>query len=226
MSGTEFSPQYLRIAISLAERIAGGEMPVGKRISGRSLLASEYAVSPETIRRALKLLSDMKIVAIKDKSGVFILSSDNARRYLKNFEGWSEQRKMRKKLKELLAQSEQLNRQISDAYAGIAKSLDAVTAADRQLPTYESHVRPDSPHIGKSIGSLQFWQSTGATIIAIRRAHSLIVSPGPYAEIYGGDVLVFVGDASAVHSVERFINGASCENEGLAEQKEESDDSI
>jgi K+/H+ antiporter YhaU regulatory subunit KhtT len=226
MSGTEFSPQYLRIAISLAERIAGGEMPVGKRISGRSLLASEYAVSPETIRRALKLLSDMKIVAIKDKSGVFILSADNAKRYLKNFEGWSEQREMRKKLKELLAQSEQLNRQISDAYTGIAKSLDAVTAADRQLPTYESHVRPDSPHIGKSIGSLQFWQSTGATIIAIRRVHSLIVSPGPYAEIYGGDVLVFVGDASAVHSVERFINGAPYENEGLAEQREESDDSI
>lgn len=216
MNGAEFSPQYLRIAISLAERIARGDLEAGKRFSGRSLLASEYGVSPETIRRALKLLSDMKIVDIKDKSGVFILSADNAKRYLKNFEGWSEQREQRKKLKELLLTSEQINRQIADAYEGIAKSLDAVTAADRKLPTYEARVRADSPQIGKSIGSLQFWQSTGATIIAIRRGHNLIVSPGPYAELYGGDEIVFVGEASAVQSVERFLCGETSPNPAAA----------
>lgn len=207
MSEGTFSPHYLKIAIDIAERIAGGDMAVGQRVYGRSLLASEYGVSPETIRRALKLLSDMKIVEIKDKSGVIILSADNAKRYLKNFEGWSEQRELRKKLNELLTQNVELNRQIVEIYGAIGKSLDAVSAAERNLPTYEARVTANSACVGQSIGGMRFWQSTGATIIAIRRAHSVIVSPGPYAELYGGDVIIFVGEASTVQSVERFLNG-------------------
>ena len=43
--------QYTRIAISLAERIASGQLKEGDKISGRSKLSPEYNVSPETIRR-------------------------------------------------------------------------------------------------------------------------------------------------------------------------------
>ena len=50
-------PQYQRIAYDIAVRVAAGEIPVRRKMSGRSLLASEYGVSPETIRRALKLLT-------------------------------------------------------------------------------------------------------------------------------------------------------------------------
>ena len=46
--------QYLQIALDLATRIAKGELPEGSRIYGRSVMASEYNVSPETIRRALR----------------------------------------------------------------------------------------------------------------------------------------------------------------------------
>ena len=48
----------------------------------------------------------------------------------------------------------------------------------------------DSPLIGKSIGALKFWQSTGGTIVAIRRGQTVILSPGPYAELYSGDVII------------------------------------
>ncbi len=190
-----------------------GDLTAGKKFSGRSLFASEYAVSPETIRRAMKLLSDMKVVDIKDKSGVYILSTDNASRFLKNFEGWNEQREARKKLKDLISQGEQINRTILEAYLRIEKSLDAVTTADRQIPTFETRIGSQSKLNGKNLGSLQFWQSTGATIIAIRRAQNLIVSPCPYAEIYHGDVLLYVGDASTVQTVEQFLNGNSERNE-------------
>ena len=44
--------QYLQIALDLATRIARGELAEGSRIYGRSVMASEYGVSPETIRRA------------------------------------------------------------------------------------------------------------------------------------------------------------------------------
>lgn len=219
MSHVELSPQYLRIALDLAARIVKGDMQTGERFSGRSMLASEYGVSPETIRRALKLLADMKVVAIKDKSGVFILSVDNAKRYLKNFEGWNEQLELQKKFRELLLEHNRLNREVADVYAEIIKAQETASPVMKTLPNYEVRVAADSACIGRSIGALQFWQSTGATIIAIRRGHSVIVSPGPYAELYGGDVLVFVGDASAVSSVERFVNGFS--SEGAEKLKED-----
>lgn len=44
-------PQYMQIALSIAGRIAGGDVPEGAKISGRSKLSSEYNVSPETIRK-------------------------------------------------------------------------------------------------------------------------------------------------------------------------------
>ena len=76
--------QYLQIALDLATRIAKGELAEGSRIYGRSVMASEYNVSPETIRRALRLLADMKVVEIKPQSGAIVLSADSARRYIKN----------------------------------------------------------------------------------------------------------------------------------------------
>ena len=67
---TDVFPQYLRIALDVAEKIAAGELEERQRLSGRSLLASEYAVSPETVRKALRLLANMKVVEVREKSGV------------------------------------------------------------------------------------------------------------------------------------------------------------
>ena len=106
--------QYTRIAISLAERIASGQLKEGDKISGRSKLSPEYNVSPETIRRALRLLADMKVVEVKEQSGVYVLSADNARRYLRNFEEKTDMRsKQQQQLKQLLARQELLNHQMA-----------------------------------------------------------------------------------------------------------------
>ena len=94
--------QYMRIAISVAERIAAGELREGEKISGRSKLSSEYEVSPETVRRAIQLLSDMRVVAVKEQSGVYVLSVDNAKRYLQNFENRADLMSKRRKLRELI----------------------------------------------------------------------------------------------------------------------------
>ena len=62
-----------------------------------------------------------------------------------------------------------------------------------------------SPVIGKSLGELKYWQSTGGTIVAIRRGSHVILSPGPYAELYDGDVIVLVGTPAAAEASARFV---------------------
>lgn len=52
---------------------------------------------------------------------------------------------------------------------------------------------------------LKFWQSTGGTIVAIRRGQTVILSPGPYAELYSGDVIILVGSPSAAEAAHRLV---------------------
>ena len=67
-------PQYMRIAVSVAGRIAEGQFAEGERLSGRSKLSSEYQVSPGTIRKAVQLLRDMQVVSVKEQSGIYVRS--------------------------------------------------------------------------------------------------------------------------------------------------------
>ena len=205
MKQTVVPSQYLQIALDIARRIAKGELPEGQRVYGRSVMASEYNVSPETIRRALRLLSDMKVVEVKPQSGVVVLSADSARRYIENFEESADVRALRQQLKDLLAEYADLSRRLSDTVTALVKSRDTFAASGEPLPNYEVPVPKDSPLIGRSIGELKFWQSTGGTIVAIRRGQTVILSPGPYAQLYGGDVIVLVGSPAAAEAAHRLV---------------------
>ena len=193
--------QYLQIALDLATRIAQGELTEGSRIYGRSVLASEYGVSPETIRKALRLLADMKVVDVKPQSGAVVLSADS----IENFSEDADIHSLRLQLKALLAESAEVNRRMADTVSALVKGQDTFAAAGQPLPNYEVPVPKDSPLIGKSIGELKFWQSTGGTIVAIRRGQTVILSPGPYAELYSGDVIILVGSPSAAEAAHRLV---------------------
>ena len=205
MKGTVIPSQYLQIALDLAQRIAKGELSEGSRIYGRSVMASEYGVSPETIRKALRLLADMKVVEVKPQSGAVVLSADSARRYIENFDEGADVQSLRRQLKDLMAESAEVNRRMSETVSALVKSQETFAAADQPLPNYEVPVPQGSPLIGKNIGELQFWQSTGGTIVAIRRGQTVILSPGPYAELYAGDVIILVGSPAAAEAANRFV---------------------
>lgn len=205
MKQTVVPSQYLQIALDLARRIAKGELAEGSRVYGRSVMASEYNVSPETIRRALRLLADMKVVEVKPQSGAVVLSADSARRYIENFEEDADVHALRQQLKELMAEYADLSRRLSDTVTALVKSRDTFAAAGEPLPNYEVPIPKGSPLIGKSIGALKFWQSTGGTIVAIRRGQTVILSPGPYAELYDGDVIVLVGSPAAAEAAHNLI---------------------
>ncbi len=199
-------PVYSQIALDIAMRISRGELKEKTKIYGRSVMSSEYGVSPETIRRALKLLADMGVVDIRHNSGTVILSSDKAKEYVARANASEEIRSGKTKLKELLVKQEEINRQILDAVREINRNSEKFSKTN-PFRNYEIIIPPDSPTIGKTLGELRFWQKTGATIIAIRRRDKILLSPGPYAAINALDMLIFVGNLVAIDTVDRFIHG-------------------
>jgi K+/H+ antiporter YhaU regulatory subunit KhtT len=199
-------PVYSQIALDIANRIARGDLKENTKIHGRSVLSSEYGVSPETIRRALNLLEDMRIVEVKQNSGAVILSADNAKKYVEKFNEQNDVRALHRQLKNLIVQQLDINDQISEVANLIVRTSDKFSKSN-PFQNYEIDIPDESPTIGKNLQELKFWQETGATIIAIRRNDSIVLSPGPYAVITPGDTLIFVGDVSAIERVNGLVLG-------------------
>ena len=201
------SPIYEQIAEDIARRILDGGMREGSKLYGRSMLSSEYGVSPETIRRALRLLADMKVIEVKPQSGATVLSVDSAKRYIDRVSDREETRSLQSKLTKLLNEQQRLTKELSEVSSAIAKRQEMLfSAANVDFCYGEVKIAPNAWVIGKSICELSFWQSTGATVIAIHRGQGVIVSPGPYAELYEDDEIIFVGEPAAIDAVENFVN--------------------
>ena len=155
----------------------------------------------------------MKVVAVKPQSGVVVLSTDSARRYIANFEESAGERALLGQLKSLAAEHEALGRRLNETADALSRHWE--TSCETPFPNYEIPIPKDSPLIGKTVGESRFWQCTGGTIVAIRRGRSLILSPGPYMEFYAGDIIILVGSPTAVAAARKLVN-----------QKEETDDPI
>jgi K+/H+ antiporter YhaU regulatory subunit KhtT len=194
------SPVYAQIALDIALRIARGELKENTKVYGRSVMSSEYGVSPETIRRAVRLLEDTGIVEIRQNSGVFILSTENAKKYVARFGEQNHIRTLQQRLEQLLEQQQETARQIAEASRTIVRLNERICQTNPFL-NYEITVPPDAPVIGQTLAGLKFWQETGATVIAIRRGEKLILSPGPYAALAEGDTIVYVGDLKSVDAI-------------------------
>lgn len=198
-------PQYLQIALDIASRIIRGDFKVGSKIYGRSTMASEYGVSPETIRRAMKLLADMEVVMVLPQSGVQVASAENAQKYIERFGRHSDVRSLQKRLKDTIALHSTISAEIADIAAALAR-IEEKAIEPAPFQSHEASVPGGSFVVGKSLDELRFWQATGATIIAIRRGDQIILSPGPYAQLLESDGVIFVGDIASVEAVEKFLS--------------------
>ncbi len=209
MIGTEqiTIPRYLKIAVDISARIASGDIQQGEKLKGRSVLSTEYNVSPETIRRAMSILSDKKVVEIALGSGIVVSSKENAIQFLKNFKDDESVAELRMKLSQMLDRRRSMDEEISSLTKQIIdlykyKRSDLITPVEIPLPS-------SSPVIGKSIGALEVWHNTGATIIGVIQEKSIIISPGPYYEFTQSDKILIVGDENVIERFNAFINGIS-----------------
>lgn len=197
-------PVYQQIALDIASRIANGEFQPGTRLSGRSTLAGQYNVSPETIRRAVFLLMDMKIVTVAHGSGIMVESVENSMDFIKKFRDVDSVSDIRSEVNEILKERALLDEKLKESLDMV---LDYTTRFKTSNPfaPLEVEIPEDSHLVNMAIGEANFWQNTGATIIAVKRNDELVLSPGPYMDFQPGDIFIMVGDEKSYDRVRSYI---------------------
>ena len=198
-------PVYQKIAIDLASKIANGIYAEKSVIKGSSVLSSIYRVSPETIRRALKVLEDIDIVQVVNGKGVIVHSASNAKKLVERFQGIDVLSTHQQKLNSLLEQKSTLDRQLKKE---IQEIIDYTTRFSSPLSFHpmEFKITNSSPYLGKTPAEIRFWQQTGGTIIGFKRNGEIFLSPGPYFEFQENDVLLIIGNETTLQAVEDFLS--------------------
>ena len=204
MSRRTNSPAYLKIAFDIASRIVNGDFIEGKKLSGRSTLVGIYNVSPETIRRSIALLPDMDVVVVEEKSGITIKSKTNASSFLEKFKTKNEFATIKHDIYSLIEDKKKLESKLENKINDLIEFATQLRNVGLIVP-YESLVEPNSLIIGKTLGELNFWNNTGATIIGVKREGKLYLSPGPYLAIKNGDIIVYVGESEVIENVNNYI---------------------
>lgn len=200
-------PRYLKIAVDLSSRIASGEILEAQRLKGRSVLSTEYGVSPETVRRALSILSDKGVVEVNLGSGAVVISREKAVRFVKSFKDDESVSELRAQLARMFEKRKSMD---DDIMAMTARIIDLYRSMRNDLITpVEIGIPKGSGIIGKSIRNLRIWDHTGATVVGIMQGNNLIISPGSYYEFSPDDRILIVGDKNVVERFNSYISEVS-----------------
>ncbi|WP_346899184.1 TrkA C-terminal domain-containing protein [Clostridium sp. UBA7503] len=198
------SPRYQQIAADVAAKIVDGHYKVGDKIYARSSLASQYGVSSETARRAICVLSDLNIVDTSKGSGVTIKSYENAIKFIKQYDNINTISNLKQ---DIIDSVERQKKEIKFLYGCLSDLIDKTDRLRSVNPftPFQVEITSATPYINKSVSDINFWHNTSATIIAIRRNDSLLISPGPYAVFQENDIFYFVGDENSIERVKKFL---------------------
>lgn len=197
-------PVYQLIALDMAESIAGGHYQPGEKIHGRSTLASKYNVSPETVRRAMFLLKDMDIIEMRQGSGIFIKHIDKAQNFVEKFRTTLSAGQLKQQINDLTCQRAALDARLNETVLALLDSYERFSNLSPLTP-FELPVKAGMALTGKNLADVNFWHNTGATIVGIRRAGQLILSPGPYAEFLPDDTFLLICDSASYARAKAYV---------------------
>lgn len=197
--------KYQKIAVSVAQRIASGEYEVSEKLKSRTTIASTFNVSPETARKGLNILADLNILTLKHGSGAIVLSKEKAIEFINQYESTHSIAVIKEKIRQNIRHQQEGMEELSSLVNDFLMQSQNIS---KQFPLapYEIIVNKDTEHFGKSIGVLNLWHQTGATVVAIEHEGQFLISPGPYAVIEKGDHIYFVGDESVYSRMKNFFN--------------------
>lgn len=197
-------PVYQQIAIDLASRISSGEFKVGDKILGRSTLAGHYNVSPETIRRSVTLLQDMNILESYQGSGILVTSRENAYKFTEKFKNIDTISTIKNTISDLISKKSKLDEELTSNFNKLLDYSERFINTNPFSP-YEIEITKECKYLQKTIGEINLWQNTGATIIGIKRDNKIILSPGPYAILTINDTFIYIGEESAYDRISDFL---------------------
>lgn len=195
--------RYEQIAMDVAQKIVRGEFQPGQKLSGRSLLAGTYGVSPETIRRSIALLQNIGVVEAKTGSGVIVKSAEMAGEYLKEYNERQDILDLRGEINKLLEQRRKLDSLLEKE---LFKLLEYSFRRSSILQEIEEVIISCGSWLaGKTIAETNIRSRTGATIVAIVRDGKEIFSPAIDEVLSEGDKLIIVGTSAAKEMVRGLI---------------------
>lgn len=196
--------RYEQIAVDIASRIARHEYAVGDKLYGRSVLAGQYNVSPETIRRAVALLQSVHIVQVEAGRGIIVKDREKAVDYVEKFNQRKGLMAAQQEFAELLLKRQALDAEIEQQ---IKKILSYTSRMATLLPRVDDiYVPKESPLVGKSLQEVEFRNQTGATVLAVERGSEEYLTPKSSDTIQADDILIFVGDEGSKAKVEALVN--------------------
>ncbi|HYE82503.1 MAG TPA: TrkA C-terminal domain-containing protein [Clostridia bacterium] len=198
--------KYEKIALDIAYGIINGEWKTGEMVKGRSTLSGKYGVSPETIRRALKLLEELQVVSVMEKKGILINSKEAADAFIKEYHSKDRILSLREDITKLMDEKNVIEQLIFERLDSIIEQALLLRSIGIIYPM-ELKISEKSHLIGKSIGEVHFWNHTGATIIGIIRSGRMHLSPGPRMVFYANDIILYVGNENNISGiVDEYVN--------------------
>ncbi len=192
--------RYENIAYQIASKIYQGDIPINTKLSGRTLLSSEYNVSSETIRRAIQSLVKYGVVKVKEQSGIYVISSERAKVFLDDFEVKKAKKNQKLELLQLIEDERRIHTKMD-------KIIKTLVQTNELFPFdyFKVKVKQDSKVVNQSIKELEFYKQTGGLIIAYEIDHIMYQVPSPDTIIKEKMVLYIMGDLSIKKKVEQFI---------------------
>lgn len=197
-------PRYQQIAIEIASRISTGQYKVGEKIYARSSIASQYGVSSETARRAICILCDLEIVTSEKGSGVIIKSYENAVNFIKQYSKRQTIDTIKENLLKSIARQQKEMDTLNECLSDLIAASEHFRSMNPFMP-FEVKITSECSYLNKTVSEIQFWQHTGATVLAIGRNGNVIKSPGPYAILLENDIIYFLSQDDSSQRVKEFL---------------------
>ena len=197
-------PRYQQIAIEIASRISSGQYKVGEKIYARSSIASQYGVSSETARRAICILCDLEIVTSEKGSGVIIKSYENAVNFIKQYSKRQTIDTIKENLLKSIARQQKEMDTLNECLSDLIAASEHFRSMNPFMP-FEVKITSECSYLNKTVSEIQFWQHTGATVLAIGRNGNVIKSPGPYAILLENDIIYFLSQDDSSERVKEFL---------------------
>lgn len=202
--GIKKEARYQVIAYQLAKKITQGVLKEGVKLSGRTLLASEYEVSSETIRKAVGILERYGVVNVQDRSGITILSKDAANHFIERYVTQKEDRK-------LLTDTMHLKRDLADLENRLQKILDQLIGATKTgffpFDFFAFYLDDGMRFLHQDLKTTQLKSHTQALLIGYEEGGVFVQNPDADVILKPGMTLYLLGGTLVQESVEKFFKG-------------------